>query len=179
LFSKLNILKVIKAYKEILNFALASTSFSGLFLLTRWLIQLLRTFSNNNLKLVNKNWEIFIAGCISSFALDRFEAGDLRLITLIIYPRSIECMWKHFKMWYYKRFYDLKYDPENDNDYTDRNSKLRIHIAGVILIVLIVYSKCWEPYAMDNSLVKRIEAINADTASERPLFESWAFLSKY
>jgi len=50
---------------------------------------------------------------------------------------------------------------------------------AVFLLITVVYAKAWEPYAMDNSLVKRIEAINADTASERPMFESWAFLSKY
>ena len=67
---RLNVIKLLQNDKKaIVQFGLASSSISGIFLLTRWLICKLRLGIGHKL-------EVFISGFLSSAAFSLLEKGD-------------------------------------------------------------------------------------------------------
>ena len=43
---------------------------------------------------MERNVELFLAGCASSFALRLFERGELNILKVLIYPKTIETFWE-------------------------------------------------------------------------------------
>jgi len=52
---------------------------------------------SDNLSVLSKNIELFIAGAVSSLALAIFEKFDVKLFKLFFYPRVLEVIWKYIK----------------------------------------------------------------------------------
>ena len=46
---------------------------------------------------MTRNVELFFAGCASSFALRLFERGELNILKVLIYPKTIETFWELFR----------------------------------------------------------------------------------
>ena len=91
LFNKFNLYKILLVEpRYVLKFAFASANVSGIFNLFRWVVQ---TFKIK----IDIYLELFIAGCLSSLALRDFQATELSILKVLVYPRAIENVWELFK----------------------------------------------------------------------------------
>ena len=111
--------------------------------------------------------ELFIAGCLSSLALRLFERGELNILKVLIYPKTVETFWELFR----KKM--IEWSENNDTVVNILNPPRGETIFCILVLSVCVYAYAYEPYALNKSLVTRIEKLASLTNGERQMFEAF------
>jgi hypothetical protein len=111
--------------------------------------------------------ELFIAGCLSSLALRLFERGELNILKVLIYPKTVETFWELFR----KRA--IERSENNETVVKILNPPRGETMFCVLVVSVCVYAYAFEPYALNKSLVARIEKLASLTNGERQMFEAF------
>ena len=139
---------------------MASANVSGLFNLFRYFLQSL------SIK-IDLYYELFIAGCLSSFALHHLQPTELSILKVIVYPRAIENIWSIFK--------DKILDLSGKNKILSAilNPYRGESIICAIFLTICCYSWLCEPLALTPSLNKKIDQMAALTKNERQMLTAF------
>jgi hypothetical protein len=116
---------------------------------------------------MTRNVELFFAGCASSFALRLFERGELNILKVLIYPKTIETFWELFRQ--------KAIEKSNNNETVVKvlNPPRGETFFCILMITICVYAFAFEPYALNTGLVSRIEKLASLTNGERQMFEAF------
>lgn len=171
LFNKFNLYKIlVQEPKQLMGFSLGAANISGIFLLFRYFIQKLK--QNIPSFKIDRNVELFMAGCASSLALRLFERGELNILKVLIYPKTIETFWELFR----KKM--IEKSNNNETVVQILNPPRGETFFCILMITICVYAFAFEPYALNSGLVARIEKLASLTNGERQMFEAFRFITR-